>query len=121
MVNLMVTQLKDISSYALEVLFLAASSTGSGAGQIKWESAVLKHLQAGHNSWRFSSDSGRSDLYWDAVWELVGYGYVRHVGANNLGGNEYVVTDSGYDVAEDCCHEWWTRQFARVRAWRASK
>ena len=94
---------KNISSCALEVLFQAAFCTGLEAGQIKWESAASKHLRAGNSHWRFSSDSGRSNSYWDAVWELVGYGYVRHVGKNNLAGDEYSLTDSGYEVAEDCC------------------
>ena len=108
---------EEMSSLELEVLFWAASSIGTNAGHIKWALPWGRNLQAGSMSWSFGSDSAREGLYWEAVKNLVRYGYAYQVGTGEYG--EYVVTALGHQVAEDCCHEWWRREFAKVREHRS--
>ena len=104
-------------SCELEILYQAASCTGRNAGRIRWTpDSVPNTLTAGATHSQFSYDSARKEMYWEALNNLVREGYVVPDGSSG-----YLVSDTGYEIAEECCHEWWRRQFVQVHDRRSGR
>ena len=102
---------EEMASHELEVLFYAALGRGEKAGRIKMVS--ITHLEIGNMGMTFGRDSARYDWYWDATRNLIKYGYLHSL--NDGIYYECTVSPAGYEVAEACCHEWWKREFDKVR------
>ena len=106
-----------MTGFELEILFHAASTIGRNAGRIKLTPPVIWNtLSAGSMNWRFSYDAARKEGYREALDSLVRKGYV--VAQTE---SDFIVTDEGYEIAEQCCHEWWRRQFEAARVHRAQR
>ena len=101
----------------LEILFQAASTTGVNAGRIKLTPpGIWNTLSAGSMHWRFSYDAASKEGYREALDSLVRQGYVA-----TQGEDDFIVTDEGHEIAEECCHEWWRRRFEEVRVRRGGR
>ena len=104
-----------MTGFELEILFHAASTIGRNAGYIKLTPPVMWNtLSSGLMHWQFSYDAAGKEGYREALDCLIRKGYVAAQTES-----DFIVTDEGYEIAEQCCHEWWRRRFEAVRVHRA--